>query len=159
MFHGAALIQVAEHPMFTAINAVKTIDIDIENAYVVNDRIGLYLKYATKPYTSYEEFKFTFTDDNIDEIELLKNACKKSFTALVCVAEKQICCLSTQELIDLIDRRKNATLHLENAFQILITSPKGRSMRAYINNPEKKKHWLGTPYIIAKKSFPDRIFE
>ena len=44
MYHGAALIQVAEHKSFTAINALKTSSGLHRNAYKINDEIGLYLK-------------------------------------------------------------------------------------------------------------------
>jgi hypothetical protein len=48
--HGAAMLQIAEHPAFTTINAFRVGNQRSVNAYTINDNIGVYLKYATKPY-------------------------------------------------------------------------------------------------------------
>ena len=49
MYHGAALTQIAEHPQFTAINAFKHANRPSRSAFRINDDIGVYLKYASKP--------------------------------------------------------------------------------------------------------------
>jgi hypothetical protein len=49
LFHGAALTQIAEHPQFTAINAVRFKGVLSRSAFRINDSLGVYLKYAQKP--------------------------------------------------------------------------------------------------------------
>ena len=49
MYHGAALLQIAEHPRFTAINSIEVSDQKSRSAYRINDNIGIFLKYASKP--------------------------------------------------------------------------------------------------------------
>jgi hypothetical protein len=60
MYHGAALIQIAEHPQFTAINSMKVKAVKYENAYKINDDISVYLKYSTKPNKAFREYVFNF---------------------------------------------------------------------------------------------------
>ena len=49
MYHGAVLLQIAEHPRFTAINTIELSGQKSRSAYRINDRIGIFLKYASKP--------------------------------------------------------------------------------------------------------------
>jgi hypothetical protein len=44
LYHGAALTQIAEHHLFTAINALKIGDNTIRVAYRINDLIAVYFK-------------------------------------------------------------------------------------------------------------------
>ena len=48
LYHGAVLNQIAEHPRFTAINALKIVGEIFHNAVKVNDDIVVYLKYRTR---------------------------------------------------------------------------------------------------------------
>lgn len=45
-YHGAALIQVAEHEEFTSINRIALPGTRAHNAFSVNGEIGIFLKYA-----------------------------------------------------------------------------------------------------------------
>src|SRR6266446_1345266 len=65
MYHGAGLIQIAEHPQFTAINSLKHDGAVVANAFKVNDEIAIYLKYATKPTKAFKEYQFTFTNNHL----------------------------------------------------------------------------------------------
>ena len=49
MYHGAALIQIAEDPRFTAINVFQGGEGVSRSAFRINADIGVFLKYATKP--------------------------------------------------------------------------------------------------------------
>lgn len=94
MYHGAALIQIAEHPKFTSINSLKVKKQIIENGYVINDGIAVLLKYASKPTGRYREYRFGFTQDNIKDMKRISLATKSFYLALVCVKSREICCLS-----------------------------------------------------------------
>ena len=108
MFHGAALIQIAEDPQFTAINSFKLPSGVSRSAYRINDDIGVYLKYANKPTPAYQEYGFTFQQQHLDELAEIAKMTERVFAALVCVKARQICCLSYGQLTKLIDARKNA---------------------------------------------------
>jgi hypothetical protein len=105
LYHGAALIQIAEHPQFTAINALKRGTKTYRVAYKVNDSIAVYLKYATKPIGAAAEYVFTFNEENLAELNEIVSVTPKTFVVLVCVRDRQNCCVSHAELQELIARR------------------------------------------------------
>jgi len=105
LYHGAAITQIAEHRLFTAINAFKDADNISRSAFRVNDNIAVYFKYATKPKRPHDEFVFTFTTDNLDEIHRIAELVPKTFLALVCVEARHICCLPYDKLVALLKRR------------------------------------------------------
>ncbi|MGO9201683.1 MAG: hypothetical protein ACLQM8_14250 [Limisphaerales bacterium] len=72
LYHGAALTQVAEHPTFKAINELSLQGERSRCAFLVNTDIGLYLKYARIAREPFDEFIFTFSADNLSELEALK---------------------------------------------------------------------------------------
>jgi hypothetical protein len=158
MYHGAALIQVAEHKRFTAINSLRTGTRLHRNAYKINDEIGLFLKYASKKTKAHNEYIFTFTTEHLKDLERIHKANPDTFISMVCVGEREICCLSYDELSELIGRRKAKKGHKEDQYTILVTVPKGKSMRACINAPGVKNTILGKPMIIKRNYFPGKIF-
>jgi hypothetical protein len=88
IYHGAALTQIAEHPQFTAINAFKTPGGISRSAFKINDDIGVYLKYATKPKPPHSEYQFTFRKDHLKELQDIAEKVSQVHVALVCVAAK-----------------------------------------------------------------------
>jgi len=46
---GAAVMQIAEHEQFTAINSLKLNGKSISNAFLINSHIAVLCKYATEP--------------------------------------------------------------------------------------------------------------
>ena len=99
LYHGAAITQIAEHRLFTAINVFKDADDISRSAFRVNDDIAVYFKYATKPKRPHDEFVFTFTTENLDEIHRIAKLVPKTFLALVCVKARHICCLPYDKLV------------------------------------------------------------
>jgi hypothetical protein len=142
MFHGAALIQIAEHPQFTAINSLKINGASYSNAYRINDDISVYLKYGSNPNKSFREYQFTFSQAHLTELGVIAQANHKTFLALVCVKGREICCLKYQQLLSLIDQRKKAAGKQESQYVVLVTIPKNSSMHVYINAPGQKKRSL-----------------
>ncbi|MEQ8763271.1 MAG: hypothetical protein RL885_05050 [Planctomycetota bacterium] len=158
MYHGAALTQIAEHPQFTAINAFKKAGAVSRSAFRVNDDTGVYLKYASRPKGSYDEYVFTFGQDHLAELDALKKGCTRVFLALVCVHERHICCLPYSEFLKLLAARKNAKGSPEAQYTVLVTAPAGKSFRVYMNAPGKRKTMLGDALIISRNNFPGVIF-
>ncbi|HUX27663.1 MAG TPA: hypothetical protein VMV39_02700, partial [Terracidiphilus sp.] len=79
MYHGAALIQLAEHEQFTAINALKIKGKVVPVAYRINDDIAVYLKYATKPTANkLKEYPFTFAQKQLEELEQISQTHPKT---------------------------------------------------------------------------------
>ncbi len=144
LYHGAALIQIAEHPQFTAINSLKVKGEVVRAAYKINDHIAVYLKYAGKTHGRFQEYVFTFHTDHLETIEALADANPQTLIVLVCVKGRHICCIKASELSELIESRKEAAETEEDNYAVLGTMPSGRSMRVYMNQPGKKKTMLGT---------------
>jgi hypothetical protein len=158
LYHGAALIQIAEHPQFTAINSMKLRRTIVHTAYKINDDIGIYLKYAQRPTKAFKEYPFTFNTEHLSDLAAIAAASNKLYIALVCVKGKEICCISYRELSALIERRKKAKKTEEDQYTILVTIPAGKSMRVYVNPPGEKKKILGRQLVVSRNAFPAKLF-
>lgn len=158
LYHGAALTQVAEHSQFTAINAFKSGHGISRSGFLVNNDVGLYLKYATKPHGSYREYKFNFNLSHLKELAAIEGKSKNVFIAFVCVQDRQIGCLSREELLQMIEERKTVKGAKEPVYTVLITCPQGKKLRAYINAPDVKKIKL-TEKLLSRSDFPKILFE
>jgi len=161
MYHGAALIQIAEDDRFTAINEMKIGKVKYRDVFRINDDIGIFLKYAGKPSKNrHKEYLFTFDKNDRAEIKSTGEHVKRLFLALVCVKAKQICCMSKDEFWELITRRINAYGSEEEQIQILITANKNEAFHAYVNYPGARGVMAGKkPLIISRNLFPSGIFQ
>ncbi|MFA6072285.1 MAG: hypothetical protein WC810_27295 [Janthinobacterium sp.] len=154
---GAALIQIAEHSQFTAINAMKIKDTFVNNAFKINNNIGVFCKYASEPNVN-GEYIFTFLADHVLAIESIGKHNEHVFLALICIEDSEICCLSLNDFNTLLDARKKSAGKSEDQYQILITASQGNSLRAYMNASGKKGKTASKPLVISRKAFPDQIF-
>lgn len=157
-FHGAALMQIAEDPHFTAINAVTVSSQKVRNAFRVNDDIGVYLKYATSPVSTYKEYRFTFTIEHLNIIEKLAAITGNVFIALVCIKGREICALPYERLLDLIERRRKVKGGNEDQYIIPVTLPDRKGFRVYINSPGEKGKTLGKTIVVPRSDFPRCLF-
>lgn len=158
MYHGSALIQVAEHPEFTAINSLKTKRVTYRNAYKINNDAGLYLKYASQPTEPHEEYIFTFNQEHLDELMEINKATPKLFLGLILVDDREVCCLKYKDLMKLVRRRKRAFKGDEAQYTIMVTAPARKNLRVYLNKPGVKSTILGEPVLVKRNAFPDIIF-
>ena len=158
MYHGAALIQIAEHPSFTAINSLRTAAGVFHNSYRINQDIAVYLKYATKPMRAFDEYQFTFTKTHLEELEAITNVSLKLFIVLVCVEDRQIACLTYAQFSQLIDYRRASKGADEDQYVILATLPKNKAFRLYVNQAGHKKTFAEKQLIVARNAFPNLIF-
>jgi hypothetical protein len=158
LYHGAALIQIAEDSRFTAINSLG-VGTDIsKSAYRINDDIGVYLKYAGKPNTSHSEYVFNFSMVNRQEMATLSGSVSRFFVVLVCVKGREICCLEYRDVESMFRRRREAKHSDEEQITILVTMPKGKKFRVYVNAPRKKNRRLGKAKLVTRNDFPSVIF-
>ena len=158
MYRGAALIQVAEHKKFTAINSLKVSNKLYSNAYRINDKIALYMKYASKKSKPHDEYIFTFLEQHLKELKLIHKVYPKTYISLVCVKDREICCLNFDELFELVIYRKKKIGYLENQITVLVTAHPKKSLRVYVNSPGERNTILGTPLLIKRSEFPSKIF-
>ena len=159
MYHGAALLQIAEHPMFTAINTIEISGQRSRSAYLINDGIGIFLKYASEP-SKIGEYAFTFTNDQLRELDEVASRIgntANTFIALVCVKAREIACLTLDQLLALVERRRKKKGTDEEQYVVLVTATQGQSLRAYINVPGRKGFSLGK-ITVSRKSFPEVLF-
>jgi len=159
LYHGAALIQIAEHPQFTAINSLRIDGVPLSNSYKINDGIGVHLKYASKPTNSLDEYPFTFHQDVLRELAETNKVVDKLFIALVCVEDMEICCLAYDELCELVEKRRARKGSEETQYVILVTAHTGKRLRAYIKAPGMRKTPLGRPRVIGRSVYPRVLFE
>lgn len=158
LYHGAVLTQIAEHDQFTAINALKVNGDRSRSAFRVNDDIGVYLKYATKPTESFNEYPFTFNRQHLEELAAVADMVQRVFLALVCVKARQICLVKYGQLETLVKRRSKDKGADEDQYTLLATLPEGGKFRVYVNAPGRRKTMLGKPILVARNAFPDRLF-
>jgi len=157
LYHGAALTQVAEHPSFKAINAFSLNGSRSRSAFLINHDIGLYLKYASEPKGTYNEFRFNFLQEHVDELAIVRKKTDKVFIGLICISVRQICCLSYRKFLSMIEARRKRKGADEASYTILLTLSKGQRFRAYMSPPGKKKTKMGER-IIPRDDFPSVIF-
>ncbi len=158
LYHGAALAQIARHPEFTAINVMKLNGEPSRSAFFINDDIGIYLKYATRPTAAYDEYAFTFSAEHFDEIDELCAKRDRCFAVLVCVKDRHICCVPVADLQKLRKRREKAVGQAEDVLTLLAVLPTGKQFRVYVNEPGRKGQILGSAIKVPRTSFPDRLF-
>ncbi|MCY4580577.1 MAG: hypothetical protein OXD31_16235 [Chloroflexi bacterium] len=155
MYQGAALAQIAEHSQFTAINRIPS----SRSAFLINDGIVIYIKYATEP-VQYDDYIFTFTRSQKSEIELLSTQHpERVFIALICVEDRQICCISYDELAEWFEKRRAALEDVEEETStVLVKLPEGQSFRLNMNMPGTRGQYLDEAQIISRSDFPDILF-
>lgn len=158
MYHGAALIQIAEDDRFTAINRFQSVEGVSRSAFRINADIGVYLKYATKPEPSHDEYQFTFSPDQLVEITSVKDTCRRAALVLVCVKAREICCISISKFEELIERRKKKKGEAEVQYVLLVTAEQGKSFRVYVNEPGRRNLMLGKALVVNRSKFPEAVF-
>jgi hypothetical protein len=159
LYHGAALIQIAEAEHFTAINRLTAGGMDLKSVYKINKDIGVFLKYASQPRSRHDEYVFNFSLENRKELSILRTVVRHIFVALICVESRQICCVTSAEIEALFQTRRTARGYDEEIVSILCSLPSGKAFRVYVNAPGKRNRLLGEPLLVARNRFPSAIFD
>ncbi len=159
LYHGAVLNQIAEHPRFTAINALKVKgEVVSRSAFKVNNDIGVYLKISRTRKGTFGEYRFTFNQQHVKELRHLAEAGNDLHLALICVEDREICCLTYKELTNLLEERRTALSQEANQYQLLITLEPRQAFRVYMNQPGRREYLLGDPLKIPRNRCPDVLF-
>ena len=95
-YHGVALCRLIHDGR---VNTIKLYSEGSNSAYIINDEIGVYLKYCTKRLTPWQ---FTFSKIHCDELFTMINKFKNVFLVLVC-HDDGIVCLNADEIKILLD--------------------------------------------------------
>ena len=154
---GAAVMQIAEHEQFTAINALKLNGKPVSNAFLINSHVAVLCKYATEP-NGNGEYAFTFTEDQMKTLASLLPKHDSLFFGLVCVEAGEICCLTKADFEELLGYRKVSAGKAESQYAILVTIKAGSSFRVYVNAAGTKGKYAGKQLTVARKAFPDAMF-
>jgi len=93
-FHGAALIKIIHSGCFKMITSFSKSN----SAYLIDEKIGLYIKYSQKRMSPWS---FAFDKNHIEEIKEINNLLDNVFIAFVC-NEDGICCLDWTEFSTII---------------------------------------------------------
>ena len=157
LYHGAALNQIAEHKKFTAINSLHVKGKVSRSAFRINAKTDVYLKYATKPAGTFREYQFTFTRKHRSELKNIVDAGGELYIALICVQDKQICCITYQEFVKLLEARRGSAGRVESQLVILATLDPGKAFRVYVNSPGKRGKYLEPKLKIRRNRFPDSV--
>jgi len=137
LWHGAALQQIAEYHEFTAINRI---DGGGRCAYLINDKIPLWVKYRSE-----SPYHFTFTLDDQRKIETLYERYNDQiWIALVCGKLREICLLSYYQYRTLWNGPSRA-------FSISVWAEHGKCFRVRSGRQELAK-------TIPKNAFPRKLF-
>jgi hypothetical protein len=164
-FYGAALIQIAEHPSFTAINDYKENDATVRCAYGVNQNIGVYLRYDGRPRPEKEgdgvrkffEYDFNFNRAARDTLARMSGKFAHLYLGLVCVQSREICCVSYQEFQELLAFRESLA-GSEEQFTVNVRLLERSSFRVFVKEPGTRSKESRKPRTIGKNQFPSRIF-
>lgn len=155
---GAALMQIAEHDSFTAINPLRTKAGKVNNAFLINDDTCLFLKYGNEP-RSTGDYQFTFTTAQLDSIRDAHSRYDKIFVGLVCVEDQEICCIDYEQLETIIQARRHTAGVDEENYLIFVAVAPGKSMRAYATAANTKNRFACKPVTISRSRFPNGLFE
>jgi len=157
-FHGAALIQIAEHPRFTAINPLVLSGKSMKNFYRINDKIAVYLRYANTTTRTHKEHVFTFNQEHFNTLHSVLDTVDEIFIVFVCAIGKEICCVPYFELLTMkFDRDGYSTIKTKS-YSFMVTVQKGKQMRLYQNQPGTRNTILDKSLLVKRKSFPDILF-
>ncbi len=157
--YGSALIQIAEDPHFTAINAVRYRGRISRCGFRINKEIGVYLKYTSEPRgQTIPVYPFSFSQENLKELRSMRRNHPRLFLALVCVEDREICCLPFEMLSRLIDARKKFKGCVEEEYIVEVFIEEGNRLRVWINSPGRK-YTVADRLIIPRNDFPGKLFE
>ena len=169
MYHGPALIQIAEHDEFTNINRIDLPNTEYRSAFSVNGEIGIFLKYSTIPRNAnpaehWVEYWFGFTQENLDDMNELKKDQGTAYAVLIISDDardnKEICCIDHYQLFWLKGQRDAKIAELRGAEVEGVTirvrmrrnSP---SFWVHVKQPGEKWYWY---YDVPMSDFPGKIF-
>lgn len=117
-FHGSVFARIL-HANDKNIS-IKPFPSPSNSSYIINNKVGIYIKYSSKRMTPW---RFSFKKEHQDEIELMKKGLKEVFLLLVC-NDDGIVCLSYDEMKQILDDQHasiewiSATRHKREMYEV-----------------------------------------
>jgi hypothetical protein len=121
---------------------IDTFPCSSKNAFAINDKVGLYIKYSKKPTTPW---RFSFLKLHQDEIKVMKEVLDEVFVIFVCQKDG-FACLSYDELKKVLDEQ-------HDEIEWISASRLKRESYTLKGSNGKLK------FKINDNAFPKRIFE
>lgn len=140
-YHGVALCRIVHDDR---VKSIKLYPTPSNSSYMVNEEIGIFIKYSTKRMTPW---RFTFKQEHREELEEMSVLLKTVFVVLVC-RDDGIACLNYREMgfvLGAFDEIKETT-------QWLAVARKPREKYRISGSHGDLKH------KIADSQFPERLF-
>lgn len=139
-YHGlvfARILHATQKPI-----SIKTFPSPDNASYVLNDKVGIYIKYSTKRLSPW---RFSFQKRHQDEISEMKNNIGEVFLLLVC-NDNGIVALSFEELKQILN---------ETHEQVeWISAARGKREMFAVKGSDGKLE-----FKIGKKDFPAKLFQ
>lgn len=139
-FHGVIFARILHQAK--ALVCIKSYPTPCNASYVVNDDIGIYVKYSSKRMSPW---RFSFQKEHQDEILEMKDKLKKVFIIFVC-NDDGIVCLSFDELKEVLD-----TEHCITEWVSIARGPREKY--------EVKGHDGKLRFKIGNSEFPEKIYK
>lgn len=139
-FHGVVFARILHGGNVPV--SIKSYPTPDNASYIVNDSVGIYIKYSSKRLSPW---RFSFQKEHQDEILEMKNKLGEVYTILVC-NDDGIVCLSFEELKEVLD-----TKHEDVEWISVARGPRERY--------EVKGHDGKLRLKIGNSDFPAKIFE
>ncbi len=163
LYHGAALLQIAEDSRFKAINSLKIGSTIYRNAYRINDNIGVFLKYGMNPSRTYGEYTFNFNKESRQQIYQIGEAVERMVLALVCIKAKAICCITETHFWNLMNHRiavdEAAGGEEKDQIPIVMTAKKNHEFHVYVNDPHSRGRMIPeSDFHVPRNAFPKKVF-
>lgn len=102
-------------------------------------------------------YRFGFSRDNLGELRQMKKHLTKVFLALVCVDDREICCLPYDDFERLVNLRRKAKGEDEQVYVAEVQVRQRERFRVGISPPNEKGQWLKS-FVIPRSDFPRRLF-
>ncbi len=138
-FHGASLVRIIHDNIFDSIKKYT----NNNSSYIINNNIGIYIKYSQKRMSPWT---FSFSDIHVDEIKNMEKEFNKVYVVLVC-NEDGISCLNFEEF--------STVVSIENKnFPKWIKASRMRKEKYFISGSDGElKHKIGN------SDFPKKIYD
>ncbi len=159
MHYGSALIQVAEDENCVAVRPFRHRSSGRLTSFIINKQIGLHIRYREMPVTQLREYQFVFDRSNLAALgDLATRTRGNTFLALVCVKDREVCCVPYSLFRDLLTERRKEAGAEERYTLIASVVPRKRSrFRVYMNAPGARGSCLGKT-TVPRSDFPVRLF-
>ncbi len=102
-------------------------------------------------------YTFSFSQDNLAELRRMSKRLSQVFLALVCVGDREICCLPYTTFLEFVEARRAEKGAAEDEYLIEVNVPRGKRMRVWISPPGTKGRYL-CERLIPRSDFPSAIF-